>query len=67
MNEVYTTNANGIRFTREEANAFLNGEGYHGHHGCGFCPYNSGHEQGASRIAGPCGQQNCWVEINEEG
>ena len=63
---VYTVNANGISFTREEANDFTNGKGYHGKDGCYYCPYNSGHEQGASRIAGPCGQQNCWIDINCE-
>ena len=63
---VYTTNACGIPFTREEANAFTNGEGYYGHHGCRFCPHNRGHEQGAARIAGPCGQQVCIVAYNLE-
>ena len=48
---VYTVNANGISFTREEANDFTNGKGYHGKDGCYYCPYNSGHEQVASRIA----------------
>ena len=61
---VYTTNVCGIPFTKEEADAFNNGEGYHGHHGCRFCPHNRGHEQGASHIAGPCGQQVCFVTIN---
>ena len=63
---VYTTNVCGIPFTKEEADAFNNGEGYHGHHGCRFCPHNRGHKQGASHIAGPCGQQVCFVTINLE-
>ena len=63
---VYTTNSCGIPFTHEEALAFLNGEGYHGHYGCKFCPNNRGHEPGASRIAGPCGQQVCIVAVNLE-
>lgn len=28
---------------------------------CDRCPENRGFEEGSSRIAGPCGQQNCWV------
>lgn len=32
---------------------------------CVGCPYNIGIENSASRIAGPCGQQNCWVDIYE--
>ncbi len=63
---VYTTNSCGIPFTREEALAFINGKGYHGHHGCRFCPHNRGHEQVASRIAGPCGHQVCCVALNCE-
>lgn len=31
---------------------------------CSECPMNFGMEEGSSRIAGPCGQQNCWVEIH---
>lgn len=27
---------------------------------CEDCGYNIGIEDSASRIAGPCGQQNCW-------
>ena len=27
---------------------------------CESCAYNIGIENSASRIAGPCGQQNCW-------
>ncbi|MDD3655119.1 MAG: hypothetical protein PHO01_13250 [Desulfotomaculaceae bacterium] len=27
---------------------------------CNNCPYNAGIEEGSARIAGPCGQQNCW-------
>lgn len=29
---------------------------------CINCPYNIGQKEGAARIAGPCGQQNCWLE-----
>ena len=60
---IYTTNYCGIPFTKEEADAFTNGEGYHGHYGCKFCPHNRGHEQGASHIVGPCGQQVCLVNL----
>ena len=61
--DIYTVNENGIEFTVEEAKAFLNGEGYHGHDGCYYCPMNRGHVEGASRIVGPCGQQNCWIDV----
>lgn len=61
--EIYTTNAEGIEFTLAEAQAFLSGEGYHGNHGCYYCPENHGYEQGSSRICGPCGQQNCWITL----
>jgi hypothetical protein len=31
---------------------------------CDACPENRGFKEGNSRIAGPCGQQNCWVECH---
>ena len=33
---------------------------------CDTCPENKGFEEGNSRIAGPCGQQNCWVRMHCE-
>ena len=27
---------------------------------CNVCPQNRGFKEGSGRIAGPCGQQNCW-------
>lgn len=27
---------------------------------CTECPYNNEFVEGSARIAGPCGQQNCW-------
>ncbi len=33
---------------------------------CDICPYNQEQKEGSSRIAGPCGQQNCWIEIMED-
>lgn len=31
---------------------------------CGVCPENNGQDGGAGRVAGPCGQQHCWVSIH---
>jgi len=30
---------------------------------CSQCYFNCGQEEGSSRIAGPCGQQNCWYDL----
>ena len=62
---IYTTNSEGVQFTLQEAFDFANGRGYHGNYGCHYCPYNHGHERGASYIVGPCGQQVCFVETIE--
>ena len=31
---------------------------------CAICPENNGQDGGAGRVAGPCGQQHCWVSIH---
>ncbi len=40
--------------------------------GCDDCPYNAhgmiakGWRDGADHLVGPCGQQNCWLELSNE-
>lgn len=31
---------------------------------CDVCEYNQGISGGGSRVAGPCGQQNCWFDCS---
>lgn len=31
---------------------------------CAECPMNAGIQRGGAYIAGPCGQQNCWVDVH---
>ena len=31
---------------------------------CAECPENRSFVQGSSYICGPCGQQNCWVDVH---
>lgn len=31
---------------------------------CAECPANMGFQRGSAYIAGPCGQQNCWVDVH---
>lgn len=52
-------NATGKEMTVEEYKAFMYNPANEGN--CEECPENRGFEEGASRIVGPCGQQNCWV------
>lgn len=33
---------------------------------CAICPENNGQDGGAGHVAGPCGQQHCWVAIHCE-
>lgn len=55
-------NVNGKEFTVEEYRQFM--YNMDNAFDCENCPENRGFEEGASRIAGPCGQQNCWVHCN---
>lgn len=56
---IYCTNVNGQTFTVDQYRQFMCNKD--NAFNCEACPENSGFEGGASRIAGPCGQQNCWV------
>lgn len=55
----FCTNISGKSFTRDEYRQFMFNKD--NEYNCDVCPENRGFEEGASRIAGPCGQQNCWV------
>ncbi len=55
----FCTNVNGRSYTLEEYRQFMSNKD--NKYNCGTCPENRGFKGGGSRIAGPCGQQNCWV------
>ena len=51
-----------MELTKKQYQEFMfNEENYKN---CENCPENHGFIEGSGRIAGPCGQQICWVECH---